>query len=138
VGEIAPDRHHLLEVTEKALYAGIAQSRPDRHMGDIGAAMDRVARAAGYVVQPQYGGHGVGRNLHEDPHVPNFGDPGKGVRLRVGMTLAIEPIVIAGSDPTARELDDKWTVVSPTALMSAQFEHTVAITKDGPQILTVL
>lgn len=138
VGEIDAERMRLIQTTEQALQAGIAQMYPDRFMGDVGFAMQSVAAAAGYIVQPQYGGHGVGRNLHEDPSVPNFGEPGKGVRLRAGMVLAVEPIVIAGKDPTAKELADKWTVISPTHLLSAQCEHTVAITKDGPEILTRL
>lgn len=137
VGEIAPDRQALLTATEKALMAGIAQAYPGKAMGDIGFAMQRTAEGSGYVVSKEYGGHGVGKNLHEDPSVPNHGEPGQGVPLRVGMTLAIEPIVVV-KDAAAMTLSDKWTVVSRFRHLSAQFEHTIAITKDGPQILTVL
>jgi methionyl aminopeptidase len=137
VGEIAPDRQALLTATEKSLMAGVAQAYAGKAMGDIGAAMERTAQSYGYVVSKEYGGHGVGKNLHEDPSVPNHGEPGQGVPLRVGMTLAIEPIVVV-KDAAAMTLSDKWTVVSRFRHLSAQFEHTVAITKDGPQILTVL
>jgi methionyl aminopeptidase len=137
VGEISAEKQHLLATSEKAMLAGVAQAQPGKYMGDIGHAMQRVAEDNGYVVSREYGGHGVGRNLHEDPSVPNFGDPGRGIPLRVGMTLAIEPIVVV-KDATALVLGDKWTVVSKHNHLSAQYEHTVAITRDGPQILTVL
>jgi methionyl aminopeptidase len=137
VGPISPERARLLEATERALMAGVAQAFPGKMMGDIGHAMQKVTESYGYLVQREYGGHGVGRNLHEDPSVPNFGEPGSGLPLRVGMTLAIEPIVCV-KDTAAFTLGDKWTVVSKHNHLSAQFEHTVAITKDGPQIMTVL
>lgn len=137
VGELSPEKKHLVEATENSLMAGVAQAFPSKYMGDIGHAMQKVAEDNGYVVQREYGGHGVGRNLHEDPSVPNFGEPGRGIPLRVGMTIAIEPIVCV-KDPSALTLSDKWTVVSKHNHLSAQCEHTVAITKDGPQIMTVL
>jgi methionyl aminopeptidase len=137
VGEIAADRQRLLAVSERAMLAGVAMAEVGKATGDIGAAMEKVALENGYVVSKEFGGHGVGRSLHEEPSVPNFGEPGKGVNLRAGMTIAIEPIVVM-VDSTAVTLKDKWTVVSKYGYLSAQFEHSVAITNDGPQILTTL
>lgn len=137
VGKLAPDRQRLLEISEKAMLAGVAMAQVGNTTGDIGSAMETVATNGGYVVSKEFGGHGVGRSLHEEPSVPNFGEPGKGVTLRTGMTIAIEPIVVM-QDAAAVTLKDKWTVVSKYDYLSAQYEHTVAITNDGPQILTTL
>lgn len=137
VGSISADKRRLLDVTEVALWKGIEQAHPNRTMGDLGAAMQRVAEAAGFNVNRDYGGHGVGRNLHEDPSVPNYGTPGQGLRLRTGLVIAIEPIVSIGS-PQTRILEDRWTVISADGQLSAQFEHTVAVTEQGPEVLTVL
>jgi methionyl aminopeptidase len=135
VGEIAPDAQRLLDVTKEALTAGIAEARPGNHVGDIGHAIQKVAESAGFGVVRELVGHGVGQRMHEDPQVPNHGQPRRGPRLQVGMTLALEPMITAG-DYATRMLDDKWTVVTADGSLSAHFEHTVAITRDGPRILT--
>ncbi|HET9275121.1 MAG TPA: type I methionyl aminopeptidase [Gemmatimonadales bacterium] len=136
VGEIAPEATRLLEVTEAALAAGIAQAKLGNHVGDIGHAIQTVAEGAGFGVVRELVGHGVGTRMHEDPQVPNHGAPRRGPRLQAGMTLAIEPMITAGGFAT-RVLDDKWTVVTADASLSAHFEHTVAVTRNGPRILTL-
>lgn len=135
VGEIAPEAARLLEATQQALAAGIAQARVGNHVGDIGHAVQTVAEAAGFGVVRELVGHGVGQRMHEDPQVPNHGQPHRGPRLQAGMTLAIEPMITMG-DYATRMLEDKWTVVTADGSLAAHFEHTVAITKDGPRILT--
>lgn len=136
VGEIAPKVRELLRVTEESLVAGIAAAQVGNRVGDIGHAVQTVAEAAGYGVVRELVGHGIGSRFHEEPQVPNFGRPGKGPMLRAGMTLAIEPMITIG-DPATRTLEDKWTVVTRDGTWSAHFEHTVAITDDGPILLTV-
>jgi methionyl aminopeptidase len=135
VGEIAPEAARLLAVTQEALAAGIAEARVGNHIGDIGHAVQQVAEAAGFGVVRELVGHGVGQRMHEDPQVPNHGQPRRGARLLAGMTLAIEPMVTLG-DYQTRMLDDKWTVVTADGSLAAHFEHTVALTKEGPRILT--
>jgi methionyl aminopeptidase len=135
VGQISPEAERLLAATREALAAGIAQAKLGNHVGDIGHAVQGVAEAAGFGVVRELVGHGVGTRMHEDPQVPNHGHPRRGPRLQVGMTLAIEPMITAGSYAT-RVLDDKWTVVTADASLAAHFEHTVAITANGPKILT--
>jgi methionyl aminopeptidase len=135
VGEIAPDAARLLAVTQEALVAGVAQARLGNHIGDIGHAVQTVAQAAGFGVVRELVGHGVGQRMHEDPQVPNHGQPHRGSRLLAGMTLAIEPMITLG-DYATRMLDDKWTVVTADGSLAAHFEHTVAITKEGPRVLT--
>lgn len=135
VGQIGPDAARLLEVTQAALVAGIAEARLGNHIGDIGHAVQRVAEAAGFGVVRELVGHGVGQRMHEDPQVPNHGQPRRGPKLQLGMTLAIEPMITQG-DYTTRMLEDKWTVVTADGSLAAHFEHTVAITKEGPRILT--
>jgi len=135
VGEIAPETVRLLEATQQALAAGIAQARVGNHVGDIGHAVQTVAETAGFGVVRELVGHGVGQRMHEDPQVPNHGQPHRGPRLQAGMTLAIEPMITMG-DYATKLLDDKWTVVTADGSLAAHFEHTVAITKDGPRILT--
>ncbi|HEY8497771.1 MAG TPA: type I methionyl aminopeptidase [Limnochordales bacterium] len=136
VGEVDERARHLLEVTERALWAGIEQARAGNHLSDIGHAIQRVVEAAGLSVVREFVGHGIGRAMHEDPQVPNYGLPGRGPRLRPGMTLAIEPMVNEGaSDVTI--LEDQWTAVTVDGSRSAHFEHTVAITEDGPVVLTL-
>jgi methionyl aminopeptidase len=135
VGEIGPEARRLLEVTQAALAAGIEEARLGNHVGDIGYAVQSVAEAAGFGVVRELVGHGVGQRMHEDPQVPNHGQPHRGPRLQAGMTLAIEPMITAG-DYSTRTLDDKWTVVTADGSLAAHFEHTVAVTKDGPRILT--
>ena len=135
VGQISPEAERLLAATREALAAGIAQAKLGNHVGDIGHAVQGVAEAAGFGVVRELVGHGVGTRMHEDPQVPNHGQPRRGPRLQVGMTLAIEPMITAGSYLT-KVLDDKWTVVTSDASLAAHFEHTVAVTANGPRILT--
>ncbi|MEP7326507.1 MAG: type I methionyl aminopeptidase [Gemmatimonadota bacterium] len=135
VGEISPDAKRLLEVTRQSLAAGIEQARAGNHVGDIGHAVQKVAEAAGFGVVRELVGHGIGTAFHEEPQVPNYGSPRRGPKLMEGMTLAIEPMITLG-DPATRTLGDKWTVVTADGTLSAHFEHTVAITKNGPRILT--
>ncbi len=137
IGEISPEAQRLLEVTERALYIGIEQMHPGNRVGDVSAAIQRYVESHGYHVTREYTGHGVGREMHEGPSVPNYGTPGRGVMLRVGMVIALEPMVLIGT-PKTRVLPDKWTVVSADGSLTAHFEHTVAITEDGPDILTVV
>lgn len=137
VGEITPDAKRLMDVTEQSLYAAIGQCVIGNHIGDLGAACSAVVEKAGYSVVKDLVGHGVGAVMHEDPQVPNYGKPKRGPRLQVGMTLAIEPMVNAGG-PATKTLSDKWTIVTLDGALSAHFEHTVAITADGPRILTTL
>ncbi len=136
VGRVAPEVERLLRVTQEALAAGIAEARLGNHIGDIGHAVQRVAEAAGFGVVRELVGHGVGQRMHEDPQVPNHGQPKRGPRLQAGMTLAIEPMITAGHYAT-RVLDDKWTVVTADGSMAAHFEHTVAVTPNGPRVLTL-
>jgi methionyl aminopeptidase len=133
--EIAPDLRKLLEVTEASLYRGIEQARVGNNVGDVGAAVQQYVEAAGFSVVREFVGHGIGTRLHEEPQVPNFGSKGQGARLREGMVLAIEPMVNTGG-PGTRVLEDKWTAVTADGGYSAHFEHCVAVTKDGPVILT--
>ena len=135
VGRISPEAERLLAVTQEALSAGIKQARLGNHVGDIGHAVQQVAEAAGYGVVRELVGHGIGTRFHEEPQVPNYGAPRRGPRLLEGMTLAIEPMITAG-DPTTRTLGDKWTVVTADGSLAAHFEHTVAITGNGPRVLT--
>jgi methionyl aminopeptidase len=135
VGDIDPETRRLLEVTEACLETGIAATKVGARMGDIGAAIQARAEAAGFSVVEEWGGHGIGRSLHEDPAVPHTGPAGKGPRIRPGMVFTIEPMVNAGG--AAWELlDDGWTVVTKDGARSAQFEHTVAVTKNGVEILS--
>jgi methionyl aminopeptidase len=133
--EIAPDLKKLLEVTEASLYRGIEQARVGNNVGDVGAAVQEYVEAAGFSVVREFVGHGIGTRLHEEPQVPNFGSKGQGAKLREGMVLAIEPMVNTGG-PATRVLEDKWTAVTADGGYSAHFEHCVAVTKDGPVILT--
>ena len=135
IGEIAPGTTRLLDVTQEALAAGIAQARLGNHIGDIGHAVQEVAEGAGYGVVRELVGHGIGEQFHEEPQVPNYGSPKRGPRLLEGMTIAIEPMITMGS-PDTKTLPDKWTVVTADGTLSAHFEHTVAITKAGPRVLT--
>ncbi len=135
VGEIDEESQRLLDVAQDALAAGIAEAVVGNRVGDISAAVQRVTEEAGFSVVRSLVGHGVGRHYHEDPHIPNFGEPGRGPRLSDGMTIAIEPMITAGS-PDVLIMDDGWTIRTADGSMSAHFEHTVAITGDGPRILT--
>jgi methionyl aminopeptidase len=136
VGRVDEDSQRLIETTERSLYAGIEHLRPGLRLGDVGAAVQRVAEGEGFSVVRDFVGHGIGRALHEEPQVPNFGTPGRGRALKPGMVIAIEPMVNLGG-PGVRVLDDGWTAVTADGRRSAHFEHTVAVTDDGPQILTL-
>jgi methionyl aminopeptidase len=135
VGAISEDAARLLEAGEKSLDAAIEQCYPGRRLGDVGHAVEQTAIKAGFSVVREYVGHGVGRALHEDPQIPNYGPPGRREILGAGMTLAIEPMINAGG-PATRALDDGWTVVTADGGLSAHFEHTVAITEEGHEVLT--
>lgn len=135
VGAISPEAQRLLDVTQRALEAGIAAVRPGNHVGDIGHAVQQVAEAAGFSVVRELVGHGIGSSFHEEPQVPNFGRPKHGPRLIPGMTIAIEPMINAGGREV-RTLADRWTVVTVDGSLSAHFEHTVAVTEDGARVLT--
>lgn len=137
VGEISSGARRLLDVTRGALYAGIEMARSGNRLGDISHAIQSYVERHGYNVVRDYVGHGIGREMHEDPQVPNFGRPGRGPRLEPGMTLAIEPMVNAGTHEV-RTLEDRWTVVTRDGSLSAHFEHTVAITNGAAEILTRL
>jgi methionyl aminopeptidase len=135
VGEIAEESQRLLDVTRAALEAGIAAAIPGNHTGDIGAAVQAVVEAGGFSVVRNLVGHGIGVEPHEDPQVPNYGKPKRGIRLVPGLCIAIEPMVNAGSHQT-REMPDKWTIVTVDGSRSAHFEHTVAVTDGAPRVLT--
>jgi methionyl aminopeptidase len=135
VEEVAPETRKLLEVTEQSLYKAIEAAKVGNTLGDVGAAVQEHVEAHGFSVVREFVGHGIGTRLHEDPQVPNYGTRGSGPKLREGMVIAIEPMVNAGG-PAVRTLADKWTAVTSDGRPSAHFEHTVAITKDGPVILT--
>jgi methionyl aminopeptidase len=137
VGKVDPESRHLIDVTERALEAGIAQATAGNYVGDIGHAVQAVVERAGFSVVRELVGHGVGHLPHEDPQVPNHGKPRRGVRLQAGLTIAIEPMVNVGG-PVTRTLGDKWTVVTLDATRSAHVEHTVAVTDTGPRVLTRL
>jgi methionyl aminopeptidase len=135
VGQVDAEAERLLAVTRSSLDAGIAAARAGAHIGDIGAAVQAVVERAGFSVVRDLVGHGIGTEFHEEPQVPNYGKPKRGVKLVPGLTLAIEPMVNAGG-PATRTLPDKWTIVTVDGSRSAHFEHTVAITENGPRVLT--
>lgn len=135
VGEVSAAARELIAKTTESLHAGIAHCVAGERLHDIGAAIQAVAEGAGLGVVREYVGHGIGRSMHEDPNVPNFGKPGTGARLEVGMVLAVEPMINAGG-AEVRSLPDGWTVVTQDGSLSAHVEHTIAITEDGPLILT--
>jgi methionyl aminopeptidase len=135
IGTLKPEVAKLLRVTEASLYAAIEKAVPGGRLFDISHAVQSMCEAEGFGVVREFVGHGIGRSMHEDPQLPNVGNPGKGPRLKAGMVLAIEPMINMGR-PEVRVLDDGWTAVSVDGSYSAHFEHTVAITKDGPRILT--
>ncbi len=137
VGQISPEAQALLDVTQGALQAGIEMMRVGNRSGDVSAAIQQYVESRGFFLTREYTGHGVGREMHEGPQVPNYGTPGTGVALRPGMTIAIEPMVLVGTGET-RVLPDQWTVVSADGSLTAHFEHSVAVTEGDPLILTVL
>ena len=135
IGPVSPEAQKLLDVTKASLFAGVEQMRPGNHLGDVSAAIQRSVEAEGLSIIRTLVGHGIGREMHEDPQVPNFGEPGKGPELEVGTVLAIEPMVNAGG-PLVRMADDGRSVYSEDDSLAAHFEFTVAVTPDGPRILT--
>lgn len=137
VGQVSEEAQRLLKVTEEALFVGIGRALPGGRLSDVSNAIQVHVEAAGFSVVRDFVGHGIGREMHEPPQIPNYGPAGRGPRLRAGMTLAIEPMVNTGG-PEVEILSDRWTVVTKDAGLSAHFEHTVAITPDGPEILTTL
>jgi len=138
VGEIDASAQRLIDTADRALAAAIAAMQPDGHLGDVGAAVERVVNAAGYGSPREYCGHGIGQAMHEDPDVENRGRRGKGPRLEPGVVLAIEPMLIAGGRDDVSVLDDDWTVVTADGSLAAHTEHTVVVTENGPEILTRL
>jgi methionyl aminopeptidase len=135
IGQVAPEAEQLLDVTKASLFAGVEQMRPGNHLGDVSAAIQRTVEDEGLSIIRTLVGHGIGRDMHEEPQVPNFGEPGKGPELEEGMVLAIEPMVNTGG-PLVRMGDDGWSVYSEDDSLAAHFEFTVAVTPDGPRILT--
>jgi methionyl aminopeptidase len=138
VGSIAPEAQRLLEVTEESMWHGIRAAQPGNRLGDVGAAIQSYVESHGYSVVREWRGHGVGQRLHEEPSVPHFGRAGTGMRLQPGLTFTIEPMVNAGGPEAVLDETDHWTVRTADGSLSAQFEHTIAITPDGPEILTLL
>jgi len=136
VGDISPEAQELLNITEGALHAGIDKMRAGNRTGDVSAAIQQYVESRGYYLTREYTGHGVGKQMHEGPQVPNYGKPGTGMPLKAGMTIAIEPMVLVGTAET-RVLPDKWTVVSADGSLTAHFEHSVAVTEGEPLLLTV-
>jgi methionyl aminopeptidase len=137
VGQVSPETQRLVDVTYRCLELGIEQAQPGKRLGDIGAAIQRYAEAQGFAVVRELAGHGVGRSLHEpDPSVLHFGTPGTGMRIEPGMVFTIEPMINAGA-AAIRIMPDQWVIRTADGSLSAQFEHTLAITEDGPELLTL-
>jgi methionyl aminopeptidase len=137
VGKVSPDIQRLIKVTKRALEIAISQMVPGNTTGDVGYAVQAYVENQGMFITRTYTGHGVGREMHEGPQVPNYGKPGRGMRLREGMTIALEPMVLVGTTNTTVK-PDQWTVASADGSLTAHFEHTVAVTANGPRILTLL
>lgn len=137
VGEISAEAQCLMDVTEQSLYIGIEKLRPGNRVGDVGYAIQTFVEGKGYHLTREYTGHGVGRSMWEGPQVPNYGTPGRGIAFRPGMTIALEPMVLIGTART-RVLPDQWTVSSADGSLTCHFEHSVAITENGPLILTAI
>src|SRR4051812_27552184 len=137
VGRVSDEAKKLIRVTEECLQMGIEQCRPGNHLGDIGHAVQSHAEAQGYSVVRDYVGHGIGRRMHEDPQIPNYGKPGKGVKIKSGYVFAVEPMINMGGLHT-KTLKDGWTVVTVDSQPSAHVEHTIAITEEGPEVLTLV
>lgn len=137
IGKVSEEAQRLMDVTEQSLYRGIQELQEGKRLGDLGSAVQRFAESAGFSVVRAFVGHGIGKKLHEEPPVPNYGEPDRGLRLKEGMVLAIEPMVNAGSYEVEIK-DDGWTAVTKDGSLAAHFEHSVAITKNGPYILSQL
>ncbi len=138
IGQIAPEAQRLLDVTREAMWRGIQAARPGNRLGDIGAAIQTFVEANGFSVVREYTGHGVGQRLHDEPTILHYGKPGTGLRIQPGMTFTIEPMVNAGGYATVLDKRDNWTVRTADGSLSAQFEHTIAIGDDGPEVLSAL
>jgi methionyl aminopeptidase len=136
IGQVSEEASRLMKVTEESLLAGIDQIRDGNRLSDIGHAVQTVAEGAGFSVVREYVGHGIGTAMHEEPQIPNYGDPGRGIKLRVGHVFAVEPMVNVGRPGTVL-MGDGWTVKTADGSLSAHFEHTIAVTEDGPEVLTV-
>lgn len=136
IGEVAPGARQLIDATKRGMDAGIAAARPGNHLGDIGHAIESVAHEFGYGIVRQFVGHGIGQAMHEDPQVPNYGRPGAGMRIEAGMCFAIEPMFTLGGDDVEVD-DDGWTVRTADGELAAHFENTIAVTEQGPDVLTV-
>jgi len=136
VGTVTPQVQRLLSITKESLYQGIAKARIGNTLGDVGSTIEKYVKGHGYSVVKEMVGHGVGTAVHEEPNVPNYGKPGKGVRIKEGMTICIEPMINQGTEKIVI-LEDQWTVMTADGKLSAHFEHTVAVTRDGPDILTL-
>lgn len=137
IGEVSPEARHVVDVAQRCLWAGIRAVRGDARLGDIGAAICELAAREGCSVVRDYGGHGIGRRMHAEPHVSHVGKRGEGLRLRAGMAITIEPMICLGS-PDTRTLEDGWTVVTVDGKLSAQFEHTILVTETGYEVMTLL
>jgi len=137
VGNIDQKAYDLLKITEQSLYVGISKLKPGNRIGDVSASIEEFVESHGYYVTHEYTGHGVGREMHEGPQIPNYGSPGRGMKLQSGMTLALEPMVLIDA-PETKVQKDRWTVSSANRKLTAHFEHSVAITDNGPMILSVL
>jgi methionyl aminopeptidase len=136
IGEVSEEKKKLLEATQEALHVGVQTARAGARIGDVSSAIERYIRSQGYGTPREYGGHGIGRSLWEEPSVPNVGEAGKGLLLKPGMVIAIEPMLNVGTDETM-VMEDRWTVSTADGTPSAHFEHTIAITENGPDILTL-
>ncbi|MBO6244093.1 MAG: type I methionyl aminopeptidase [Clostridia bacterium] len=137
IGKVSQEAERLIKVTEKAFYEGIKYAKPGYRIGDISHAIGEYVHSQGYSVVREFQGHGIGKQMHEDPGIPNYGKAGRGIRLEPGMTLAIEPMVIAGK-PNILELDDGWTIITEDGSLAAHYENTILITEKEPEILTIL
>lgn len=137
VGNVSKDAQRLVEVTKKAFFEGIKYAKKGNRIGDVSHAIGEYVKSQGYSVVREFQGHGIGKEMHEDPGIPNYGKAGKGIRLEPGMTLAIEPMVIQGK-PNILELDDGWTIITEDGSLSAHYENTILITENEPEILTIL
>ena len=137
VGNVSKDAKRLVEVTKQAFFEGLKYAKKGNRIGDVSHAIGEYVKSQGYSVVREFQGHGIGRNMHEDPEIPNYGKAGRGIRLEPGMTLAIEPMVIQGS-PNILELDDGWTIITEDGSLAAHYENTILITENEPELLTIL
>ena len=137
VGKTSPEKQRLVDITKQAFFEGIKYARKGNRIGDISHAIGEYVKSQGYSVVREFEGHGIGKEMHEEPEIPNYGKAGRGIRLEPGMTLAIEPMVIAGK-PDIWELEDGWTIITEDGSLAAHYENTILITEKEPEILTIL